>query len=54
VPESIRHYVYLAYTLALVVGAVISFWRGDTATGIGMLALVLPTGLAAANTTTKG
>jgi len=52
--ESIRAIIYLVYTIALAVGAVISFVRGDTAQGLALLALLFPTGLAVSNTSFKG
>lgn len=49
-PANARFYVYFLYAAACAVGAVVAFVKGDTVTGVGLLALLFPTGLAAANT----
>lgn len=48
--ESTRHLIYLLYAIVCAVGAVVCFIRGLYVEGGALVALIIPTGLAASNT----
>jgi len=49
-PANVRFAIYLLYAIVAAVGAVLCFVRGLYVEGGALLALIIPTGLAAANT----